>query len=305
MRYTRLRRAIESGTLIGTHGTPFQGVTDKESGHQKKRKQPSLSARSEGTADLGPIQTRSGNSFERKAKVEEASSHESATGGTSEEDELPLIKKRVKHSSRCGTPPKHEVCSFGSPSPVLSHKPTAECGMPCDEQMDVSPTEHPLFKIPSNVDRLLSKMKIPKTNLKMIPATASKLEPQSSEKDPGAGSSTPALVSANYSQALCGTEDKQARSIDRKPSPKLRVNEKKAPFERHTEVHHSGQSFKNEVGEPGLVVKAENSVAEQHATLELADTKSTLIGDTLSVTGLYSILSDSHRVQEQAYPGPG
>lgn len=38
MRYTRLRRAIESGTLIGTHGTPFQGGADKIAESQKKGK---------------------------------------------------------------------------------------------------------------------------------------------------------------------------------------------------------------------------------------------------------------------------
>ena len=38
MRYTRLRRAIESGTLIGTHGTPFQGGADKAVEPRKKRK---------------------------------------------------------------------------------------------------------------------------------------------------------------------------------------------------------------------------------------------------------------------------
>ena len=41
MRYTRLRRAIESGTLIGTHGTPFQGadkIGDKIADAPKKRK---------------------------------------------------------------------------------------------------------------------------------------------------------------------------------------------------------------------------------------------------------------------------
>ncbi|MCJ1466350.1 hypothetical protein MMC07_004969 [Pseudocyphellaria aurata] len=37
MRYTRLRRAIESGTLIGTHGTPFQGGTDKTTEARRKR----------------------------------------------------------------------------------------------------------------------------------------------------------------------------------------------------------------------------------------------------------------------------
>ena len=38
MRYTRLRRAIESGTLIGTHGTPFQGGGNKTAQPEQKRK---------------------------------------------------------------------------------------------------------------------------------------------------------------------------------------------------------------------------------------------------------------------------
>ncbi|OBT49555.1 hypothetical protein VE04_10126, partial [Pseudogymnoascus sp. 24MN13] len=41
MRYTRLRRQIESGTLIGTHGTPFQRVAGEkgagEGGAKRKR----------------------------------------------------------------------------------------------------------------------------------------------------------------------------------------------------------------------------------------------------------------------------
>lgn len=38
MRYTRLRRQIESGTLIGTHGTPFTGSADKIFEASTKRK---------------------------------------------------------------------------------------------------------------------------------------------------------------------------------------------------------------------------------------------------------------------------
>ena len=38
MRYTRLRRQIESGTLIGTHGTPFTGPADKICHASAKRK---------------------------------------------------------------------------------------------------------------------------------------------------------------------------------------------------------------------------------------------------------------------------
>ena len=38
MRFTRLRRAIEDGTLIDTHGKQFQKCTDKVIEAQKKRK---------------------------------------------------------------------------------------------------------------------------------------------------------------------------------------------------------------------------------------------------------------------------
>ncbi|KAL8831456.1 MAG: hypothetical protein Q9191_000867 [Dirinaria sp. TL-2023a] len=41
MRFTRLRRAIEDGTLIDTHGKHFQGSSDKIAEAQKKRKRPS------------------------------------------------------------------------------------------------------------------------------------------------------------------------------------------------------------------------------------------------------------------------
>ena len=73
MRYTRFRRAIESGTLIGTHGTPFQGGADKIVEAQKKRKRLMRNARLGQEDDLGPIQTRSGSLIDRKAKVEDDS----------------------------------------------------------------------------------------------------------------------------------------------------------------------------------------------------------------------------------------
>lgn len=42
MRFTRLRRAIEDGTLIDTHGKHFQGSADKFANTRKKRKKPSF-----------------------------------------------------------------------------------------------------------------------------------------------------------------------------------------------------------------------------------------------------------------------
>ena len=41
MRFTRLRRAIEDGTLIDTHGKHFQGSAEKIAEAQRKRKKPS------------------------------------------------------------------------------------------------------------------------------------------------------------------------------------------------------------------------------------------------------------------------
>ena len=51
MRYTRLRRQIESGTLIGTHGTPFTGSADKIYEASTKRKRPNSTKTSSSDAD--------------------------------------------------------------------------------------------------------------------------------------------------------------------------------------------------------------------------------------------------------------
>ncbi|KAI9875125.1 MAG: hypothetical protein M1830_008854 [Pleopsidium flavum] len=95
MRYTRLRRAIESGTLIGTHGTPFQGSADKIIEAQKKRKRLLRNARLQEEDVLGPIQTRSGSRIDRKAKMEDDSTDGYDTDFSTEDDETPLAKKRA------------------------------------------------------------------------------------------------------------------------------------------------------------------------------------------------------------------
>lgn len=97
MRYTRLRRAIESGTLIGTHGTPFQGGVDKILEAQKKRKRLQRHGRSEeGVEDHGldMIQTRSGHVIDRKAKIGDDSTDGYDTETLTEDDESPPAKKR-------------------------------------------------------------------------------------------------------------------------------------------------------------------------------------------------------------------
>ena len=61
MRLTRLRRDIENGNLVGTHGTPFLGAADRIAEARKKRKRPvyEIEAREEDKVDR--VRTRSGN----------------------------------------------------------------------------------------------------------------------------------------------------------------------------------------------------------------------------------------------------
>ncbi len=89
MRYTRLRRQIEGGTLIGTHGTPFSGVAGKMSPEMRKRTgvfQPEFSDGEKTT------------SLDRKIKSEpEEFSDRYETDYSEEEnseDEMPLAKRR-------------------------------------------------------------------------------------------------------------------------------------------------------------------------------------------------------------------
>lgn len=238
MRYTRLRRAIEGGTLIGTHGTPFQGAADKETGHQKRRKAPLLSAPNEGTADLSPMITRSGYSFERKTKLEGAPANGSVSDGTSEDDELTPTKKRTKISSHIDHRPKLEGYSSESSSPALSHKPTAESGTASAAEMDIGSTDHPSCTTPNDVDRLLSTMATPETDpdITPTPTPLHNLERGRSSEDSGAGDSSRVPFHWGHPQALCSADEKQ-------------VN--------HTEVQRSLQSVKHEADEAGSTVKAE------------------------------------------------
>lgn len=96
MRYTRLKRAIEGGTLIGTHGIPFQGTPEKPPRTQKKRKRPTKDEILLDGDDVGPIQTRSGKYIIRKAR-ESTGSSEGAASESSDEYDVP---SPVKHSTR-------------------------------------------------------------------------------------------------------------------------------------------------------------------------------------------------------------
>lgn len=260
MRYTRLRRAIEGGTLIGTHGTPFQGAADKETGHQKRRRAPLLSVRNEGTTDLSPMHIRSGYSFERKTSLEEAPANGSVSDGTSEDDELTPVKKRNKLPSHIDILSKHEGCSSESYSPALSYKPTTESGTACAEEMDIRPTDHPSAK---EVDRLLTKIASPKTDPGITPTPLNNVERKWSSEKPEPGDSSGDPVNGGHPQALCGADEKQFNDMAMEPSLKSRVFEKEAPIDWHNEVHRSVQSVKHEADKAGPTLKAEGSRAEQ------------------------------------------
>ena len=92
MRYTRLRRAIEGGTLIGTHGTPFQGTPEKVAKAQQKRKKPVEGEMTADGDDIGPIHTRSGKRIIRKPR-ESTGSSEGAVSDSSDECNTPTPAK--------------------------------------------------------------------------------------------------------------------------------------------------------------------------------------------------------------------
>jgi hypothetical protein len=95
MRYTRLRRQIEGGTLIGTHGTPFSGVIEKMSPDVRKRKKDSQPETEEGERPGVFAKT---TSPDRKIKSEPEDFSDRYETDSSEDDdsddEKPLAKRR-------------------------------------------------------------------------------------------------------------------------------------------------------------------------------------------------------------------
>lgn len=103
MRYTRLRRQIESGTLIGTHGTPFPSdkVVEKNAEAKRKRKQwsPGNILRNDAKEDaLGENEnkTRAKRKSVIKKEGDRSDRFETSEDSESEfadtEDEMPLAK---------------------------------------------------------------------------------------------------------------------------------------------------------------------------------------------------------------------
>jgi len=95
MRYTRLRRQIENGTLIGTHGTPFQRGADKAIETPRKRK------RSFENRDDEDMLT---DGVKHEVKIEsgyQSDDYETDTSYESDsEDEIPLAKRKSYEGHR-------------------------------------------------------------------------------------------------------------------------------------------------------------------------------------------------------------
>jgi hypothetical protein len=109
MRYTRLRRQIESGTLIGTHGTPFPSdkVVEKnaEAGRKRKRLSPGKDAKIDASEETGgrkkDAKSKSIIKKEGDGSGEFESSGDSESDFEDSEDEMPLaklMKSRMKAS---------------------------------------------------------------------------------------------------------------------------------------------------------------------------------------------------------------
>lgn len=132
MRYTRLRRQIESGTLIGTHGTPFAATSSSE----KKRKRSLAHAKKAAPKDkpetdssVGAVEEVDGRTrleaekeTETKVKKESDSDGYGGDGDTTEgesdetdewssEDEIPLAKLRKARSKTTTRPQMSPVPS--------------------------------------------------------------------------------------------------------------------------------------------------------------------------------------------------
>jgi len=106
MRYTRLRRQIESGTLIGTHGSPFLS-SSPPTFEKRKRKGMSeeVKGEDESEEEIGGLKLENGGrgkrdvkgEKDRMVKEEEVSDFESSGSESEEwdsEDEVPLAKLR-------------------------------------------------------------------------------------------------------------------------------------------------------------------------------------------------------------------
>lgn len=100
MRYTRLRRAIESGTLIGTHGTPFQGGADKIVEARRKRSKISDGVDEEdGYVVQAPTSSRLARESGSSQDVHDSNN---TIAQRSDLDDMPRVKKQ-RRTSKTGS----------------------------------------------------------------------------------------------------------------------------------------------------------------------------------------------------------
>ncbi|OBT71195.1 hypothetical protein VF21_09800 [Pseudogymnoascus sp. 05NY08] len=124
MRYTRLRRQIESGTLIGTHGTPFQRVGGEKGGEGGgKRKRGEVGGGGEGDdeeeeGEEGMGEVVVGKEGGEVVKMEDKSSSDKYDSDTlperdsEDEEEAPLANRTARQGADdTGSP----VYSFTEP----------------------------------------------------------------------------------------------------------------------------------------------------------------------------------------------
>ncbi|KAH6663101.1 hypothetical protein B0J14DRAFT_644995 [Halenospora varia] len=139
MRFTRLKRQIESGTLIGTHGTPFSpshgSVSVKGDGEKKESKRkrsqseakpPTLTpSKADGLSE--ETQNQNGNETVNTIKVKEEHYHGSSSSSLSSlhsedgdsEDEIPLAKLR-KLNTGTSTNPTEKIGEGPRPISISS-----------------------------------------------------------------------------------------------------------------------------------------------------------------------------------------
>jgi hypothetical protein len=98
MRYTRLRRQIESGTLIGTHGTPFLSSSPHPEKQGKRKRVDGAKGEEESEEEIG-VKRELWKKEGKESKVKEETGSEFESSGSESEgwdsdDEVPLAKLR-------------------------------------------------------------------------------------------------------------------------------------------------------------------------------------------------------------------
>jgi hypothetical protein len=93
MRYTRLRRQIETGTLIGTHGTPFQGGAEKIAEAQRKRRRSAGSSPLKGESGTTEPGDLAKNKILKAAGAKKDRNGESMESVGTSEDDVPLMER--------------------------------------------------------------------------------------------------------------------------------------------------------------------------------------------------------------------